>query len=178
MARTTGLLALIVLVLGLPQQAKAGEPGDSRSDAAPPAIASCVLEAPGRTQPLQILEGGMVLGTHPCSGGLYLLPAGEEASGPREMARAITLHQGWRLYALIGASWAGPDTLEVCGRFITGIGPSGATPFTARILARRQAGRWQTEQPVLADEMANQGKGNGRGNNGDGACAARFQEAP
>ena len=163
MIRTTGLLALIVLLLGLPHEAEAGDPGDSRTDAAPPAIASCVLEAPGDTQPLQTLEGGMVLATHPCSGGLYLLQAGEDA---------IPLHQGWWLHELIGASWAGGDAIEVCGRFITGIGPSGATPFTARILARRQAGRWQTQQPVLADAMASTGNG------GDGACAERFQEAP
>ncbi len=171
MTRANGLLALIVLLLGLPHGAEAGEPGASLADAAPPAIASCVLEDPGRTKPLQILEGGMVLATHPCSGGLYLLPPGEDAGGPRAMVRAIPLNQGWRLYALIGASWAGGDAIEVCGRFITGIGPSGATPFTARILALRQAGGWQTQQPVLADEMASQGNG------GDGACAARFQEA-
>lgn len=172
MCRTIRRLTLIALLACLSHGAEAGEPEASRTDAQQPAIASCVLHQPSHTQPLLTLEGGMVLATHRCSGGLYLLPAGEDPADPGTMARVIPLHQGWWLESLIGASWDGREVIDICGRFMTGIGPSGATPFTARLLIRRQAGRWQPAQIMVATETASPHDG------GDGTCATGFQALP
>ena len=148
------LFALFALLSGPPHRTEAAEALTGRHGGDGHAIARCVLEAPDRARPLQTLAGGIVLATHPCNGGLYLIPARERAAAapPAAMGRAIPLHEGWWLFDLIGADLAEDGTLDVRARFISGIGPGAATPFAVRIRARREAGHWRVDEPVPIDD--------------------------
>jgi len=160
---TTRSLCLAVTAIGAwTGVAQASEPSAHVAIRALPPIAPCVLQAPAERRLLQHLEERIDLYTHPCSGGIYLVVNAPDAAPSLE--HSLPLLQGWWLHEFVDARWTGADSIEICGRFITGIGPSGATPFAAVIRARRGGKRWDVDEPTLADDRP------GRAGGGETVC--------
>jgi hypothetical protein len=96
---------------------------------------------------------GMTLNTfgiyvEPCNGGLYLIDG-------HQQSRLVRINESWWLYAFKSASWKDSDDaneIVVTASYATGIGPTGAIPFRARIVLQRDASDWIVQEPVVLDD--------------------------
>ncbi|MFK7914308.1 MAG: hypothetical protein AB8B93_10375 [Pseudomonadales bacterium] len=130
----------------------------------------CVLDAPDALVHLWQTHhaelGYQNIYTHPCTGGVYLID-------PRAENDVVhVLWQGWWLQRLYPPVWddnhsvtdagTGP-TLALTGRFITGAGPTGTEPFTARIFASYSELGWAIHEPQtnVGDQPAPRVSGSG-----------------
>ena len=83
----------------------------------------------------------------PCDGGLYLIDG-------HQRSRLVRINESWWLYKFESASWRDPDAADeivVTASYATGIGPTGAIPFQARIVLRRDGSDWVVQEPVVLD---------------------------
>jgi len=90
--------------------------------------------------------------TEMCDGGLYLVDPGDGE-------RLVRINESWWLYHFESARWENADhqAIVVDASYATGIGPTGARPFRARIVLTRTQGAnrtistWTVEEPEFLE---------------------------
>ncbi len=140
--------ALLLLMLGISSSADAETPDNIDACASEFTPEALVNPANHEQQPHLALYG--------CKGGLFLIDTDQR----RPLLR---INQSWWLDTLADSSWNTDGTaLTVTASFITGIGPTGAQPFTWQFaVSQDETGAWQSleiepglsEYTVEADGM-------------------------
>ena len=115
--------------------------------------------APGRIKEEQIVKvlsenepdmihHKVVIYEEPCDGGLYLIDF-------ERRDKWFKINESWWLYAFESAVWQDTDReneIAVTARYATGIGPTGAVPFRAKIIMQRRSNEWVPLEPVFLKE--------------------------
>lgn len=80
-----------------------------------------------------------------CDGGLYLVDLNQGQ-------RLLRINENWWLYKFESAKWRDPESpneIVTLAQYVTGIGPTGAQPFRARIVVKRAGRGWIAQEPEI-----------------------------
>lgn len=151
----SALVLLLVSTLGVTAVVTASESGldtvraDTVAEYPSPVIVECVRQRLSEVHLLEQLNKTLALVSHPCSGGVYLVDSSKATEGQETAEAMFSVVQGWWLQSLKRVTLIDDNTVVVAGRFLTGVGPMGARPFSALITVTKHGKVWRAGEPKL-----------------------------